>query len=113
MLKNAVISAEMEFPMCQDTGTAIVMGKKGQRIWADFNESEAISKGVYNAYVQDNLRYSQNAPLNMFEEKNTGCNLPAQIDLYATKAMPTNSFSSPKGAGPPTKSTSTRKTRLC
>ena len=84
MLKNAVISAEMEFPMCQDTGTAIVMGKKGQRIWADFNESEAISKGVYNAYVQDNLRYSQNAPLNMFEEKNTGCNLPAQIDLYAT-----------------------------
>ncbi|MCG6878107.1 MAG: fumarate hydratase [Deltaproteobacteria bacterium] len=84
MLKNAVISAEMEFPMCQDTGTAIVMGKKGQQIWADFNESEAISKGVYNAYVQDNLRYSQNAPLNMFEEKNTGCNLPAQIDLYAT-----------------------------
>ena len=85
MLKNAVISAEMEFPMCQDTGTAIVMGKKGQQIWADFNESEAISKGVYNAYVQDNLRYSQNAPLNMFEEKNTGCNLPAQIDLYATQ----------------------------
>ncbi|EFK11134.1 fumarate hydratase class I, anaerobic [delta proteobacterium NaphS2] len=84
MLKNAVISAEMEFPMCQDTGTAIVMGKKGQQIWADFNESEAISKGVYNAYVKNNLRYSQNAPLNMFEEKNTGCNLPAQIDLYAT-----------------------------
>jgi fumarate hydratase class I len=84
MLKNAVISAEMEFPMCQDTGTAIVMGKKGQQVWADFNESEAISKGVYNAYVQNNLRYSQNAPLSMFEEKNTGCNLPAQIDLYAT-----------------------------
>ncbi len=84
MLKNAVISAEMEFPMCQDTGTAIVMGKKGQQIWADFNENEAISKGVYNAYVQNNLRYSQNAPLTMFEEKNTGCNLPAQIDLYAT-----------------------------
>lgn len=84
MLKNAVISAEMEFPMCQDTGTAIVMGKKGQQIWADFNESEAISKGVYNAYVRNNLRYSQNAPLSMFEEKNTGCNLPAQIDLYAT-----------------------------
>jgi len=84
MLKNAVISAEMEFPMCQDTGTAIVMGKKGQQIWANFNESEAISKGVYNAYVMNNLRYSQNAPLSMFEEKNTGCNLPAQIDLYAT-----------------------------
>ncbi len=84
MLKNAVISAEMEFPICQDTGTAIVMGKKGQRVWADFDESEAISKGVFNAYVNNNLRYSQNAPLGMFEEKNTGCNLPAQIDLYAT-----------------------------
>jgi len=84
MLKNAVISAEMEFPMCQDTGTAVIMGKKGQQVWADFNESEAISKGVFNAYVKNNLRYSQNAPLSMFEEKNTGCNLPAQIDLYAT-----------------------------
>jgi fumarate hydratase class I len=85
MLKNAVISAEMEFPMCQDTGTAIIMGKKGQQVWADFNESEALSKGVFNAYTEDNLRYSQNAPLTMFEEKNTGCNLPAQIDLYATE----------------------------
>ncbi len=84
MLKNAVISAEMEFPMCQDTGTAIIMGKKGQQVWADYNESEALSKGVFNAYTEDNLRYSQNAPLTMFEEKNTGCNLPAQIDLYAT-----------------------------
>ena len=84
MLKNAVIAAEMEFPMCQDTGTAVIMGKKGQQVWADFNESEAISKGVFNAYVKNNLRYSQNAPLSMFEEKNTGCNLPAQIDLYAT-----------------------------
>ncbi len=83
MLKNAVISAEMEFPMCQDTGTAIVMGKKGQQVWADFDEGEAISRGVFNAYVNSNLRYSQNAPLTMFEEKNTGCNLPAQIDLYA------------------------------
>lgn len=85
MLKNAVISAEMEFPLCQDTGTAIIMGKKGQQVWAGFNENEALSKGVYNAYTQDNLRYSQNAPLTMFEEKNTGCNLPAQIDLYATE----------------------------
>jgi fumarate hydratase class I len=61
------------------------MGKKGQQVWADFNESEALSKGVFNAYTEDNLRYSQNAPLTMFEEKNTGCNLPAQIDLYATE----------------------------
>ena len=85
MIKNAVICAEMEFPLCQDTGTAIIMGKKGQQVWADFEEGEALSKGVFNAYIQNNLRYSQNAPLSMFEEKNTGCNLPAQIDLYATK----------------------------
>ena len=85
MLKNAVISAEGVFPMCQDTGTAIVMGKKGQRIWTGYSDEEAISKGVFNAYVNKNLRYSQNAPLTMFEEKNTGCNLPAQIELYAAK----------------------------
>ena len=84
MLKNAVIAAEGEFPMCQDTGTAIVMGKKGQQVWTDASDEEALSQGVFNAYTQTNLRYSQNAPLTMFEEKNTGCNLPAQIDLYAT-----------------------------
>ncbi|MEZ4528513.1 MAG: fumarate hydratase [Desulfobacterales bacterium] len=84
MLKNAVISAEMEFPMCQDTGTAIIMGKKGQQVWADFNEEEALSKGVFNAYTQTSLRYSQNTPLTLYEEKNTGCNLPAQIDIFAT-----------------------------
>ena len=83
MLRNAIISAEMEFPMCQDTGTAIILGKKGQAVWTDFNEEEALSKGVFNAYTGRNLRYSQNAPLSMFEEKNTGCNLPAQIDLMA------------------------------
>ncbi|MFW6332506.1 MAG: fumarate hydratase, partial [Thermodesulfobacteriota bacterium] len=83
MIKNAVISAEMEFPLCQDTGTAIIMGKKGQQVWADFNEGEALSRGVFNAYTQRNLRYSQNAPLTVYEEKNTGCNLPAQIDLLA------------------------------
>jgi fumarate hydratase class I len=85
MLKNAVISAEMEFPMCQDTGTAIVMGKKGQRVWTGFNDTEALSKGVFNAYTKGNLRYSQNAPLSMYEEKNTACNLPAQVEIYATE----------------------------
>jgi len=84
MLKNAVISAEGDFPMCQDTGTAIVIGKKGQRVWTGDNDEAAISRGVFNAYTRNNLRYSQNAPLTMFEEKNTGCNLPAQIELYAT-----------------------------
>lgn len=85
MIKNAVISAEGIFPMCQDTGTAIVSGKKGQQVWTGFSDEEAISKGIFNAYVKNNLRYSQNAPLTMFDEINTGCNLPAQIELYATE----------------------------
>ena len=84
MLKNAVIAAEMEFPMCQDTGTAIVMGKKGQQVWTGFNDERALCKGVFNAYTQANLRYSQNAPLTMYAEQNTGCNLPAQVEIYAT-----------------------------
>jgi fumarate hydratase class I len=84
LLKNAVIAAEGIFPMCQDTGTAIVHGKKGQQVWTDGVDEAAISRGVYNAYTRGNLRYSQNAPLNIYDEKNTGCNLPAQIDLHAT-----------------------------
>ena len=83
LLKNAVISAEGIFPMCQDTGTAIVIGKKGQRVWTDSSDEESLSKGIYNAYTKGNLRYSQNAPLSMYEEKNSGSNLPAQIELYA------------------------------
>ncbi|MFH2045186.1 MAG: fumarate hydratase [Pseudomonadota bacterium] len=85
MIKNAAIAAEGIFPLCQDTGTAIVLGKKGQQIWTGFSDEEAISKGVFNAYTKNNLRYSQNAPLTMFDEKNTGCNLPAQIELYAVE----------------------------
>jgi len=85
MLKNAVISAEGEFPLCQDTGTAVVIGKKGQQVWTGFLDEEAISRGIFNAYTKNNLRYSQNAPLTMYAEKNTGCNLPAQIELYATQ----------------------------
>jgi fumarate hydratase class I len=84
MLKNAVIASELEFPMCQDTGTAIVIGKKGQQVWTGPYDEEALSKGIYQAYTKNNLRYSQNAPLTMYDEKNTGCNLPAQIDLCAT-----------------------------
>ena len=83
LLKNAVISAEGVFPMCQDTGTAIVIGKKGQRVWTDFSDEETLAKGIYNAYTKGNLRYSQNAPVSMYEEKNSGNNLPAQIELYA------------------------------
>ena len=85
MLKNAVISAQGVFPMCQDTGTAIIIGKKGQQVWTGASDEAALSKGVFSAYTENNLRYSQNAPLSMYEEKNTGCNLPAQIDLYAVE----------------------------
>ncbi|MFC1895855.1 fumarate hydratase [Thermodesulfobacteriota bacterium] len=85
MLRNAVISAEGVFPLCQDTGTATVMGKKGQQVWTGYSDAEALSKGIFAAYTENNLRYSQNAPLSMYEERNTGCNLPAQIDIYATE----------------------------
>ena len=84
LLKNANIAAGGVLPMCQDTGTAIVMGKKGQYVWTDGNDEAAISAGVRDTYLNTNLRYSQLAPLSMYEEKNTGDNLPAQIDLYAT-----------------------------
>ncbi len=99
MLKNAVISAEMEFPMCQDTGTAIVMGKKGQKVWTNGSDEEALSRGIFNTYTKTNLRYSQNAPLTMYEEKNTGCNLPAQIELYATKGDEYKFLFMAKGGG--------------
>lgn len=85
LLKNACVAAGMILPGCQDTGTAIVMGKRGGRVLTDGDDEEALSHGVYDTYTTTNLRYSQVAPLSMFEEKNTGCNLPAQIDLYATK----------------------------
>ena len=84
LLKNANIAAAGVLPMCQDTGTAIIMGKKGQNIYTGFNDEEALSQGVYNTYVNHNLRYSQLAPIDMFAEKNTGSNLPAQIEIYAT-----------------------------
>jgi fumarate hydratase class I len=83
MLKNAVIAAEMVFPMCQDTGTAIVIGKKGQRVFSGDGDEAALSRGVFNAYTRGALRYSQNAPLSMFEEVNTRCNLPAQVEISA------------------------------
>src|SRR5438128_525113 len=76
LLKNANIAAGGVLPMCQDTGTAIVFGKKGQRVWVDGNEEEALAWGVHRTYTETNLRYSQMAPLSMFEEVNTGNNLP-------------------------------------
>src|SRR5947199_4195321 len=83
LLKNANIAAGKVLPMCQDTGTAIVMGKKGQRVWTGADDAAALSEGIRRTYTETNLRYSQLAPLSMYEEVNTGDNLPAQIDLYA------------------------------
>ena len=99
ILKNAVISAEGIFPMCQDTGTAIVIGRKGQRVWTNFSDKEALSMGIFNAYIKNNLRYSQNAPLTMYDEKNTGCNLPAQIELYACQGDSYDFLFIAKGGG--------------
>jgi fumarate hydratase class I len=99
LLKNAVIAAEGVFPMCQDTGTAIVIGKKGQNVWTGCADEEALSKGIFNAYTKGNLRYSQNAPLTVFEEKNTGCNLPAQFELYAVQGDEYHFLFLAKGGG--------------
>lgn len=85
LLRNAEIAAKGQLPFCQDTGTAIIFGKKGQNVYTGCNDEEYLSAGVYETYTTDNLRYSQNAPLNMYDEVNTGCNLPAQIDLYAVQ----------------------------
>ncbi|GAB4190893.1 MAG: fumarate hydratase [Thalassobaculales bacterium] len=84
-LKNANIAAGGVLPMCQDTGTAIIMAKKGQRVWTGFDDEAAIARGVYRTYTETNLRYSQVSPTTMYEEVNTGTNLPAQIDIYATQ----------------------------
>jgi fumarate hydratase class I len=83
MLRNAEVSAKGILPFCQDTGTATVFAKKGQQVWTDGEDEEALSQGIYNTYTQENLRYSQTIPLDMYNEKNSGCNLPAQIDIMA------------------------------
>ena len=92
LLKNANIAAGGVLPMCQDTGTAIVFGKKGQRVWVEGDEEEALAWGVHRTYTETNLRYSQMAPLSMFEEVNTGNNLPVQFDIMAAPGddMPTS-----------------------
>ena len=98
-LRNAEVAAKGKLPLCQDTGTAIVHGEKGQQVWTRFCDEEAISKGVFKTYTEENLRYSQNAPLNMYDEVNTKCNLPAQIDIEATEGMEYHFLCVTKGGG--------------
>jgi fumarate hydratase class I len=111
LLKNAIIAAQMEFPSCQDTGTAIVVGKKGERVFTGVDDKEMLSKGVFNTYQKRNLRFSQMAPLSFFEEKNTGTNLPAQIDIYAEQGDEYQFLFLAKGGGSANKSYLYQKTK--
>ncbi|MFA5903430.1 MAG: fumarate hydratase [Desulfobacula sp.] len=104
LLKNAVISADRVYPMCQDTGTAIIMAKKGQQVWTWSDDEEELSKGVYKVYTQNYLRYSQNAPFTMYEEKNTKTNLPAQIDISSVQGDDYRFLFIAKGGGSANKS---------
>jgi len=98
-LRNAETACKGVLPFCQDTGTAIIHGEKGQQVWTGFEDEEALSLGVYNTFTQDNLRYSQNAPLNMYDEVNTRCNLPAQIDIEAVEGTEYRFVMVAKGGG--------------
>ncbi len=98
-LRNAEVAAKGKLPLCQDTGTAIVHGEKGQQVWTGGCDEEALSLGVYKTYTEENLRYSQNAPLDMYREVNTKCNLPAQIDIEACEGMEYRFLCVTKGGG--------------
>ncbi|WMY74521.1 class I fumarate hydratase FumA [Buttiauxella selenatireducens] len=98
-LRNSEIAAKGILPTCQDTGTAIIMGKKGHRVWTDGGDEAALARGVYNTYTEDNLRYSQNVALDMYKEVNTGTNLPAQIDLYSVDGDEYKFLCMAKGGG--------------
>jgi len=104
LLKNANIASSGVLPMCQDTGTAIIMGKKGENVWTSGDDEAALSQGILKAYTETNLRYSQTAALDMYEEVNTGTNLPAQIDLYSTKGNVYKFMFMAKGGGSANKS---------
>ncbi len=99
LLQNAVVAIDGELPSCQDTGTAIVMAKKGENVYTGADDAEWLSKGIFNTYQERNLRYSQIVPISMFEEKNSGSNLPAQIDIYAKKGASYEFLFLAKGGG--------------
>ena len=111
LLKNANISAGRILPMCQDTGTAIVMGKKGENVWVEGDDEAAITDGIKRTYETDNLRYSQLAPIDMYTEKNTGNNLPAQIDIYSEKGNSYKFLFIAKGGGSANKTFLYQKTK--
>jgi fumarate hydratase class I len=99
MLRNTVISSKEDLPWCQDTGTAIVIGRKGEQVWTGVNDAEFLSRGIYETFKEKNLRYSQLVPFTMFDEKNTGTNLPAQIDIYSKEGSSYEFLFITKGGG--------------
>ncbi len=103
-LRNAEVAAKGKLPFCQDTGTAIIHAEKGQQVWTGYDDAKALSEGVYKTYTEENLRYSQNAPLSMYKEVNTKCNLPAQIDIEADEGMEYKFLCVVKGGGSANKS---------
>ncbi len=104
LLRNAVVAAQGRLPMCQDTGTAIITAKKGQRVWTDVPDEERLARGIYETYQRENLRYSQSIPLSMYEEVNSGTNLPAQIEIAATEGETYEFLFIAKGGGSANKS---------
>ncbi|WP_410881618.1 fumarate hydratase [Myroides sp. DW712] len=111
LLQNAVVAVEGQLPSCQDTGTAIVVAKKGEDVYTGSNDAESLSKGIFNTYQKKNLRYSQIVPISMFEEKNSGSNLPAQIDIYATQGQKYEFLFLAKGGGSANKTFLYQKTK--
>src|SRR5512139_2118984 len=104
LLRNAEVAANFVLPFCQDTGTATIVGKKGQQVWTGARDEEHLARGVFKTYTEENLRYSQTIPLDMYEEINSGTNLPAQIDLYATEGAEYKFLFVAKGGGSANKS---------
>ncbi|WP_121964329.1 fumarate hydratase [Myroides sp. N17-2] len=111
LLQNAVVAIDGELPSCQDTGTAIVVGKKGENVYTGANDAESLSRGIFETYQKKNLRYSQIVPISMFEEKNSGSNLPAQIDIYATQGAKYEFLFLAKGGGSANKTFLYQKTK--
>ena len=111
LLRNAEIAAEGMLPFCQDTGTATIIAKKGQQVWTGADDEEYLARGVHKVYTEENLRYSQMAPLDMYKEVNTGTNLPAQIDIYATDGDTYDFLFVAKGGGSANKSLLYQETR--
>jgi len=113
LLENAVVASERKLPFCQDTGTATVVAKKGNRVLTDGDDVAHLSRGVFDTYTQESMRYSQTAALDMYEEKNTGNNLPAQIDILAGHGAEYHFLFVAKGGGSATSRRSFRRPRRC